>query len=287
MSTTAAPEAAVSLEALVRSPQVSRLCRVAMADGHEVLSMSPGQAELRINIPMASGRLVPFDISIAAHAGDLVAREVPGSVNRRLPAACPERHINEDGTFCLYWRDGAAIDATSEDGARRWLDTLVAYLAQQLRTNITRRWPAEFGWAHGTAALHQQLAELKAALVSPALARAIRCREITVDRRGSTLLLNGRRLVAKAKDQPKTLVNMRRPCPCGQTRKGRPIIRRNCPDHTGYLIDVIGHVHDMQRTEARYIAALKAGGFACCGSMDVCPFKAATDTCREDQTGES
>ncbi|WP_448205350.1 E2 domain-containing protein [Azospirillum sp. sgz302134] len=287
MSTAAAPETAGSLDALVRSPQISRLCRTALADGHEVLSMSPGRAALRISIPMASGRLVPFDIAVETRVGDLVAREAPGSSNRRLPSACPERHINEDGTFCLYWRDGAPIDASTEDGARQWLDALVAYLRQQLRTNVTRRWPAEFGWAHGKAALHQQLAELKAALVSPALACAVRRREITVDRKGLALLLNGRRVVAKAKNRPTALVNLRKACPCGRTRKGRPVSRRDCSDHMDFLIDVIGHVHDLQRTEAGYIAALKAGGFTCCGTMDACPFKANGEPRHDNPKGES
>lgn len=61
------------------------------------------RAVFSVRPPRASGAPgMEFVVEVAEASGQVIAKEVaPG----RLPDFCPERHINYDRTFCLYWEE--------------------------------------------------------------------------------------------------------------------------------------------------------------------------------------
>lgn len=77
----------------------------------------------------------------------------------RLPPACPERHINRDGTFCLGRGGGFVKCPRSRTEAEVWWGNLGGYLGHQLIAAAARRWPKGFGWRHGGAAEIEELLE--------------------------------------------------------------------------------------------------------------------------------
>lgn len=79
---------------------------------------------------------------------------------RQLPAFCPERHINSDGTFCLGLERAAILD---EEGARAFWQTLRTFLLSQQYAEKHGRWPPGRGLSHGDAAYDQLSAEKAAA----------------------------------------------------------------------------------------------------------------------------
>jgi len=47
------------------------------------------------------------------------------------PPSAPERHINPDGSFCLYWEGSEQLDVGDDASARVWMETLVQFLRLQ------------------------------------------------------------------------------------------------------------------------------------------------------------
>jgi hypothetical protein len=78
----------------------------------------------------------PYVLEIHSTSGEVLVREAAGG---RLPARCPERHINDDGTFCIGYEAGKDID--SDEAAERWWKKLMAYLLCQDTSDRTRTWP--------------------------------------------------------------------------------------------------------------------------------------------------
>ncbi|KAA0580157.1 hypothetical protein FZ983_11180 [Azospirillum sp. B21] len=271
----AATTVATGLTGLLNSPRLSRLCRTADADGHTIRFVNPGELGLRIVIPRNDGREIPFDVMITVTNGALVVKEDARSADARLPPVCPSRHINPDGSFCLHWPDVEPIEVLDDNGARQWLTALVAFLMLQVKVEITRCWPAEAGWAHGLAARPQWLAEKAASGISMELASQIRFRRLKVDKAGRILLCDGRRIASITKNggKPETLVGLRRPCLCGAHRRSRPVLRRNCKDHSRLLVKIIQFLHQMQKHEDSHVASLRQDGIACCRSLNDCPMR--------------
>jgi len=95
----------------------------------------------------ASGILSRLYTLTVAHDGkEVLARE--RSDGKLLPAFCPERHINEGGTFCLGLNAGKGIgDAT----ATAWWEKLKSFLLCQDTASETGVWPEYAQMSHGDA----------------------------------------------------------------------------------------------------------------------------------------
>ena len=142
--------------------------------------------KLRVSVPLADGRTFDHRLEVVAGRSALKVRELEP---RKLPAFCPERHINHDGSFCLNWQDGDPLPVTSAASAGCWWTALVQFLMLQPRAANRRRWPARRGWAHGDAAIHQNEAEHAAQRLGARFVRALSGRELKVVKAGSFLQL--------------------------------------------------------------------------------------------------
>ncbi|MFN3465088.1 MAG: E2 domain-containing protein, partial [Terricaulis sp.] len=71
--------------------------------------------------------------------GEVKAFEEDG--DRRLPASCPERHINADQSFCLGYPPRIVDDAYS---ASRWWNDLQRFMFLQAVAVETGVWPSAF-----------------------------------------------------------------------------------------------------------------------------------------------
>lgn len=76
--------------------------------------------------------------------------------HRRLPAGCPGRHINLDGTFCLGWGPTRPVVPRSAVEAERAWSQIEEYLNYQDRASACGTWPARASWAHGDSAARAQ-----------------------------------------------------------------------------------------------------------------------------------
>lgn len=109
-----------------------------------------------LNLQRVDGKIVPYQLKINATQGaKVVVSEV---TTQLLPVCCPERHINSDGTFCLYWEDDIDLGITTIDKATLWWQTLISFLLKQERAKKKREWPDKDAWAHGSAAEFQRSA---------------------------------------------------------------------------------------------------------------------------------
>ena len=199
-------------------------------------------------------------LTIAETGGVVEAREHP--IGMSLPRFCPQRHINENGSFCLSYRAGENI--CSGDDAVVWWGLLLHYLSLQRIASRTRRWPPRQALAHGEAGRHQLDAQEAAARIGileqyldmlDGAEHWLASRHIALNRAGDGL------------------INGRSRCPVGCLRSRKPRLRRECCHKT----DVVGLVRsERQRIddESRYWVDLNERGVTCCGTMELCPLKA-------------
>ncbi|WP_370632238.1 E2 domain-containing protein [Erythrobacter sp. SCSIO 43205] len=77
--------------------------REAAPNWSKIKSSSSARLRIEVKQPEAdgtSGRRT-FDLSVTQHQGGHVTIQETAQ-HEQLPACCVERHINRDGTFCLY-----------------------------------------------------------------------------------------------------------------------------------------------------------------------------------------
>lgn len=84
-----------------------------------------------INLQRVDGKIIPYQLKINATKGNKVV--VSEVITQLLSMCCPERHINSDGTFCLYWEDDIDLGITDIDKATLWWQTLISFLLKQER----------------------------------------------------------------------------------------------------------------------------------------------------------
>lgn len=101
----------------------------------------------------------------------LVVQEQPE--HGRLPAGCPARHINMDGTFCLGWGPTRPEVPNSVTDAERAWALICGYLHLQDRASASGMWPLEAAWAHGDAAVAQHSIEEINRTLSPSLSKLL------------------------------------------------------------------------------------------------------------------
>ncbi len=260
---------------LLRDARLVKIAEVARRDGLIVQETGRDAFRLGIQVPLPSGIIRHFNVVVRVKAGNIGASEDARHA-RQLPDCCPERHINSDGSFCLYWYEGTEVHADREDGAVEWLNALIAFLQTQIQVEYTREWPAERAWAHGEAAHHQRNAEAIAARIAPRFVRWVKHRRLSVSRTrgGLALLKDGRRLTATVNGSAgQRLINRRGPCPCNRLQRGYLVTIRRCA-HERDLIGLIAELRKLQIREKEYLELLRGRKIACCGTVDHCPLRA-------------
>jgi hypothetical protein len=106
--------------------------------GATELDRGAGSIRVSLPVPLSDGRQPIFVLDVTVTGTAASARE---AVPIHLPSFCPDRHINHNGSFCLFWRAVDDIEITGPGAARVWLETLVRFLQLQLRAARLRRWP--------------------------------------------------------------------------------------------------------------------------------------------------
>jgi len=217
-----------------------------------------------IEIPGAS-RNFSVALTLTEEPRGLVVRETsPGT---EFPAFCPERHVNDDSSFCLTL--GAEKLVSDIDSAHVWWGLLLEFLKLQRVAGRTRLWPPLQALSHGSAGAHH---------VS-ALAAA---RELGLEESYQRMLEGDEHWfssgIIRASKDGSRLVNGRARCPTGCIdRRGRPILRRSCCNKTAVLTLVVSE-HARRKAEAAYWKVYLSMGTPCCGSMRTCPLRVNSET---------
>ena len=156
------------------------IAAAAPAFGSGVTETSETRLGLDVCVATRTGGEVFFPM-VAETVGEheILVRE-DRAKSQRLPACCPERHINGDGSLCLFWASGDdAVVVRDEQSAMEWWSALIKHLDGQLYADKHRRWAGR-ARAHGDAAVHQARAEGAAAAFGPEMARALRQGHLTL-----------------------------------------------------------------------------------------------------------
>lgn len=242
------------------------------------LGRGPGQ-EFTVALPvtLSDGRRPVYQICVSVMGTSASAKEVTPTL---LPTFCPERHINGDGSFCLYWRAVDDIVIAGPDAALAWWETLVRFLQLQTRAARRRRWPEGQGRAHGAAAVHQYRAEKAAEWLGEPLATDMQEGRLSVVVRGSGTegpgirVMRGGNRVYAVWLRSRRVVNLRRPCLCSEGTRPQPHALRTCSDHAEAAATLALELRSMAEQERRFWDVF--AGHTCCGTMDDCPLAKST-----------
>lgn len=233
--------------------------------------------ECELPIEFLDGVWIHYALEIQAQGMRAVAKEV---VPMHLPAFCPQRHINGDGTFCLFWEGSERLDIVDEEAADAWWRKLYRFFHYQRRAARQRRWPFK-DWAHGGAAEHQALAEQAAAALGPSFSELLETGRLEVirdtrrnDGRGPILRmhLNGVHLYS-AWEQSGSVLNSKRRCFCGTSGAQRPKRLRRCGKHAKAAAQLAGELYRQAKAEESFWTGVMKMNRACCQTCDVCPLK--------------
>jgi hypothetical protein len=177
-----------------------------------------------------------------------------------LPAFCPERHINEDGSFCLGFRAGRKVHDIAS--AENWWKKLHVFLLCQETAEETGVWPKALQISHGEAG---EL-ELEAEEVAESLGLLDAYRE-AVRYNGGMIA----RYLRRVRAGTYRLFNGRAACVCGRrNRRGVLRLRRQCRKRGDPCLPVM----EVRRREAeRRFWQRYSSKVACCGRMRECPLK--------------
>ena len=178
---------------------------------------------------------------------------------RLLPMFCPQRHINEDSSFCLGFKAGFFI--ASSDGARAWWRKLEVFLLCQETANATRIWPRALQISHGAAGE----IELSAEELATAIGLLEEYREAVRFESGPVA-----RAVKLIRGKTGRLRNGRAACLCGRNNKrGKTKLRRECWKAGDPCLPVI----ERQRRIAEEEFWRRVARHPCCGTMANCPLQ--------------
>lgn len=189
-----------------------------------------------------------------------------------LPEFCPQRHINSDGSFCLYWREVSNLDISDEETAHAWWGILWKFLTLQARVKKARRWPNQNEWAHGAAAVHQYRAELAAHELGGEYVIALKERRLSVVKKKRVLqLLKDKNHLYSVWLDSKKVVNLKQRCLCGSTgKKGRKRLRR-CGSHASDASHLAMALLLWEIEEKAFWHSFRDR--QCCGTCDNCPLQ--------------
>jgi hypothetical protein len=245
----------------------------AHAYGATIVCRSGARILVEVPLQRADGKNVFYALEIDASAGAVKVKE---ERPEHLPACCPERHINRDGTFCMGWHKVNPLDVTDIATAQRWWDTLLAYLRLQERAGKLGKWPNRGSWAHGNAVEHQHKAEccavaLGAKFVAILAAGHLHARS-TLESSGHFLhLFDGKRRLYSVWKALHRVSTLRQRCFCGSG-----LTLHSCADHAMQAADLAVAVLLLEEEERRFWRSFEDE--TCCGSVTGCPLAANLQT---------
>ncbi|KGK64511.1 MULTISPECIES: E2 domain-associated cysteine-rich protein [Xanthomonas] len=233
-------------------------------------------AQAAITVVRPGGTKHIFHLALSFNADQVSVRELPGDAT--LPAFCPDRHINGDGSFCLGWGCDNPSTIVYEADARRWWATVYQFLTRQVGANARGVFAgAEQGRAHGNAAVHQAKAEQAAERLGTAFAERATYGEFVVRKdprpgQHRLELWSGTERLARVSTRSKTLAGGRTTCPCGASPE-RDVSA--CDDHAQALATFILEHHACKVADEKYLDACAAAGYACCDTLQTCGLRQA------------
>jgi hypothetical protein len=205
-----------------------------------------------------------------------VREEHPGL----LPKSCPERHINHDGSFCLYWAEVEPSSIENAGDAAVWWMKLLTFLKRQQTAAVRRQWPGKSNArAHGRDAARQQLiAEEAASELGARFRKLLDDFRLGTRRRTSggetrlQLLVDGRRLVT-VREKGRQLMTKRQRCKCDDAvRLHLPVCA--CGRHEAALTNLTVALDRWKSEESKFFKSHVKSGTTCCGTQDDCPLAA-------------
>jgi hypothetical protein len=242
--------------------------------GVTIFEASDSAAFITLDLRRSSGATVRYELKLkSVESAHVQVRE---RIPQRLPAQCPERHINPDGTFCMHWAQGDPRQVTDPESARDWWRLLWDFLERQEAAARLRRWPGRVR-AHGNAARHQARAEELAARFGAEFSRdlddgAFHARQIERRGRRRIELIRHGSLVNRLALPARTLTNSSVICPCDEGRRSKTRVSE-CGVHAQELAQLIDRIHAWHDEERRFNLALKKNSMKCCGSLQVCSLR--------------
>jgi hypothetical protein len=197
-----------------------------------------------------------------------------------LPSSCPERHINIDGSFCLYWAEAEPNAIVDVSSAGIWWGKLLVFLKRQQSAALRRQWPGRTeARAHGPEAARAQLvAERAASELGPGFRRLLHdLRFVPVRKKVGgdarlRLMLDGKRLIS-VRVRGQRVMTKRARCKCDAAERLRLPIN-GCGSHETALRDLTVALNRWKIEEDRFFREYIAAGAKCCGTMDDCPLAA-------------
>lgn len=207
----------------------------------------------------ASGRTTrPYSLLLTLNSQGKIAARENGSAE--LPSFCPQRHINEDGSFCLGFRAGTISD---KPGCAKWWDKLQVFLLCQEVASAMGEWPEGMQLSHGAAGE----IELEAEEVADSLGLQDIYEEAVRHGSGPIAYFAKRAKAGR-------LLNGRAACVCGRVgRRNRLQLRRECWAQQQPCLPVLER--ERQEAEIRFWADLSQRNKSCCHTMAHCPLRKA------------
>lgn len=178
---------------------------------------------------------------------------------RRWPKGCPERHINQDGTFCLGLGD--TLSPSNLEQADHWWGWLRKFILGQLVAEKRGVWPQSRALHHGDAALFQKRMEEIAAGTRFEL-------DVQKALELDTGWLTGP--LPKLNRRKRRFRNFRAPCPRGCRRGDQPALISDCEDKS-LMFDLVSNEELRRDAESKFWKSWR--GSACCNTMKRCPLR--------------
>jgi hypothetical protein len=230
----------------------------AVSEGRPAKWLSPSELVLSLDVVSPDKSKTTFELIATINNNMLQFKEARPDI---LPAFCPNRHINSDGTFCLTapWRRDELMTNP--------LALLQSFLRLQLCAGRDRKWPTKSEWAHGDAAVYQWNAESAAARLSPEWYKFLIGNNPILREKGNFVSLLGPQKRIAIWQKENRVATLRQRCFCGQST--RTVLE--CGSHANDAVEMITSLSLKQKAEADFWKALK--GHSCCGSMKICPLR--------------
>ena len=227
-------------------------------DWAKIVRSFPGGFEIEARPRRASGSTTrPYTLRVSTDpaSGKVTVQEFPES--RILPKACPQRHINVDGSFCIGLRAGYLVEDRSS--AANWCRNSAYSLRLKRPQKKSGNGPPLLQLSHGDAADIQ----LKAEMLADRLGKA-------EDYKNAVAF--GIRPVAVYARQIRfpmgRLKNSGAKCVCGWIRSdGQTKKRWQCAKDNDLCLPVL----EAKRQRAEKSFWRHWEGLPCCGTMRECP----------------
>ncbi len=255
-----------------RRPAVELLAEQSGHVAADIIAVGSNELKVHLKVRHADGASKAFLLRIETSGRSATARELTPC---NLPAFCPMRHINSDGTFCLYWTALDNIAITDAKDANAWWETVLKFLMQQRRAARRGFWPDNRERAHGAAALNQHRAELAAAAIGETIANDLAAGRLAVTarlgrhrKRVLRVLRNGQRFYSVSVNELRVLTKRRR-CVCAVAEDHHIRAISSCGNHHKFAVNLALELDAQNKAEAQFWRNF--AGRTCCGTMSGCP----------------